>query len=373
MNRRINFDDLSVIRGLAAFYVVVNHARGNLFAGGAYLSSAQDLDLFDKLNLALLQLTSLGHEAVILFFVLSGFSIAHSLNSNNSTVGFLINRFVRIYPPYVFSFFVVVVTANLLSYSTWSQGYLSYLNVFKYLVYAKSNGYFTAQYWSLVYEVIFYTLAPIVLLSKFSVYLTFLISVLFFGSSYYLNGGDFISHENVFISFNFDVLIYFMVGVLTYNNFSRLSLLKFKNKFIFLAVFCLFFLFTLISKKILHLDSKVVSLSVALFSIFIIANVNGWNVKNSLLKFLGDISYSLYLNHFIVISVAQVILLHHFNIERSDIHNYYAWVLIIPLCLFFSIFMWFIVERNCTRYLSNRRLRLKSDNVLNQYSVIGNK
>src|SRR4249919_1641171 len=80
---KIDFKILDGLRGIAALYVVFNHSRGNLFIGGIKYSQIKNISLWDvkeKFYFATLQLTSLGREFVILFFILSGFSIAFSLN-----------------------------------------------------------------------------------------------------------------------------------------------------------------------------------------------------------------------------------------------------------------------------------------------------
>jgi len=358
MNVKINFNDLSVIRGLAALYVVFNHARGHLFAGGSYLSSVKELDWFDKANLALLQLTSLGQEAVILFFVLSGFSIAHSLNRNASVVNFIKNRFIRIYPPYFFSLLFVIFLAQVFSNWDGSANYLSSINITKYLFYAKSDGEFTAQYWSLVYEVIFYLLAPLLLIKSRLFAFSMFISIVFYSLSCFYYSG-FITSENILWSFFSDIFIYFMIGAYTYNNFSKLGKLKCKNKACFYIIGILLFTIVLVMKKILAFDPKLTSLLVAVCSIFIIVNVNNLNIKNKGFVFLGEISYSLYLNHFVVIVFAENFLYYYFNVARNDMSNYYLWVLISPFCIIFSIVMWYLVERNCNVYLHKKRVAFR--------------
>ncbi|KAA1152449.1 acyltransferase [Pseudoalteromonas sp. FUC4] len=359
MNVKINFNDLSVIRGLAALYVVFNHARGHLFAGGNYLSSIKELDWFDKANLALLQLTSLGQEAVILFFVLSGFSIAHSLNRNGSVANFIKNRFIRIYPPYFFSLLFVIFLAQVFSNWDGSVNYLSSNNITKYLLYAKSDGSFTAQYWSLVYEVIFYLLAPLLLIRSRLFVFSMFFSIVFYSLSYFYGSG-FITSKNIILSFFSDIFIYFMIGIYTYNNFSKLGKLKCKNKTYFYMICILLFMIILVMKKILAFDPKLTSLLVAVSSIFIIVNVNNLDVKSKGLIFLGEISYSLYLNHFVVIVFAENVLYYYFNVARNDMNSYYLWILIIPFCIMFSMVMWYLVERNCNVYLHKKRVAFRA-------------
>ena len=100
----IDFTILDGLRGIAAVYVVFNHARGNLFIGGLKYAQIKSVSLWsmsEKLYFSALQCTALGREFVILFFILSGFSIAFSLNGKPKVSGFYIRRLIRIYPPYL--------------------------------------------------------------------------------------------------------------------------------------------------------------------------------------------------------------------------------------------------------------------------------
>src|SRR6476661_6924887 len=104
MKRKLNFDILESLRGLAALYVCIGHARGNLWIGGEqYLKMhpRETLGISDYLVLGLNMLTRLSTEFVIVFFVLSGFSIAHSLRNNTQPLPFYKRRFIRLYPPYI--------------------------------------------------------------------------------------------------------------------------------------------------------------------------------------------------------------------------------------------------------------------------------
>src|SRR6185369_5509062 len=60
-------------------------------------------------NMILMQHTDLGTEFVILFFVLSGFSIAHSLSANTDMKAFYVRRAIRLYPPYVLGIIWAIV------------------------------------------------------------------------------------------------------------------------------------------------------------------------------------------------------------------------------------------------------------------------
>ncbi|MCT7487110.1 acyltransferase family protein [Aliarcobacter cryaerophilus] len=82
------FNEFDFLRGLAAITVFMSHSLG-----------VYDMKTFP------FTLISDGHAAVILFFVLSGFVLMYqSLNSNYNSYAFVIRRFFRIYPAFIFIF-----------------------------------------------------------------------------------------------------------------------------------------------------------------------------------------------------------------------------------------------------------------------------
>src|SRR5688572_20744572 len=102
--RKIPFDILDSIRGIASLYVVIAHCRGVLWIGGSGYSEKfprSTWDLSEYLMVGSSLLTRLAVEFVIVFFVLSGFSIAHSLSTDKTPLPFYKRRLVRIYPSYI--------------------------------------------------------------------------------------------------------------------------------------------------------------------------------------------------------------------------------------------------------------------------------
>ncbi len=102
---------LDGLRGLAAFYVMVGHARWLLWEGysDGYLRHPQDYSLASKLGVYFFSLFKYGHEAVLFFFVLSGFVIhlryARQLAAPSASgicfgwAAFVWRRARRLYPP----------------------------------------------------------------------------------------------------------------------------------------------------------------------------------------------------------------------------------------------------------------------------------
>jgi peptidoglycan/LPS O-acetylase OafA/YrhL len=100
MNTIINYnklDKLEAVRGFAALYVVLHH----MFDSGIYFFGINFSFLF-----------RFGQEAVILFFILSGFVISYSFEKsiNKSFSLFFTKRFMRIYLPLI----IVCITHYLL-------------------------------------------------------------------------------------------------------------------------------------------------------------------------------------------------------------------------------------------------------------------
>ena len=101
---------LDALRGLAALYVVVGHARYLLHEGFAtgYRLHPGDYSLWQKMAVHALTLFGWGHEAVILFFVLSGFAIHLRFAREQAELGskapfhpgtYFRRRIKRLYPP----------------------------------------------------------------------------------------------------------------------------------------------------------------------------------------------------------------------------------------------------------------------------------
>jgi peptidoglycan/LPS O-acetylase OafA/YrhL len=107
---------------------------------------------------------NLGKYGVELFFMISGFVILKSLATRRSTISFFINRFARIYPVFLVLHLMIFISGPLISYKLFHD-----VDVLGFCVLFMSNllmlpGVFdfpAAQIvaWSLSYEVLFYILA----------------------------------------------------------------------------------------------------------------------------------------------------------------------------------------------------------------------
>lgn len=188
---------LDLLRGLAALYVVLHHARWLLTTA---TTSAFDSAGERGLSMVLVPLVGLfrfGHEAVLLFFVISGFCIhyqqARSLSDRQrtgaSSPAFSVGRFVfkrarRLYPPLIAA---LVLTALLDTLGAWLNsayyaGQSGYQPIDYYLFSSSGRDLVTlignlafqdhllvghygtnVALWSLAYEFWYYALYPLLL------------------------------------------------------------------------------------------------------------------------------------------------------------------------------------------------------------------
>ena len=230
-----NIRYLHIIRGFAAFFVLLAHAKWPFWIGGrAYLkeTSFQDLDFIDKIGFAFALVSSNGTAMVVIFYVLSGFIISHSYAKNKWTYKqFIINRSLRIYIPYIASalaagavlFFSYQLALPLFDTpvkdyhqrvaTAYSEG-LSLPNFIKTIFFIKEERVnyfgFNYVYWSLLYEMIFYLLFP--LLIKYLKYI-FLATALLFPLHIFYQPLPEINYWYLYLT---EYLFYFLSGIYLY-------------------------------------------------------------------------------------------------------------------------------------------------------------
>jgi peptidoglycan/LPS O-acetylase OafA/YrhL len=184
--RHINFRNLDALRGLLAVYVALGHCRWLLWGGhAAWLASAyQPWEAVPAYGSAALRY---GREAVMVFFVLSGFFIHYRAAATRSAGAtdlsaraFYRRRWHRLAPPYYFALAATVVL-DAIARTWWPTLYLSrtgdaYLDqsfartgytlesiVPALLLLPSSLGVdfgSNGPLWSLAYEAIYYALYP---------------------------------------------------------------------------------------------------------------------------------------------------------------------------------------------------------------------
>ena len=365
---KVNFVILDALRGLAALYVCIAHARGLMWIGmNEYLVQHpfSTWHFKDYLLAAMMASTKLSGEFVIFFFVLSGFSIAHSLSGGSKYFEFIKKRGLRLYPTYLLG----LVWAGIVLYIVreWRPEYFTGdLNQYNVLFerFQNSNDYFTvketinnliynpntksiiAPYWSLVYEVIFYLLAPIFVLN---LRWYGIISILLFFSGFFVHTD--IPLINYFNNYNF----YFCIGIFAYKYLREIKTYasKMSNSFvIFTSIVAMIIMVVLES---IEPDIKLSMLISAMLSVFLIANILQKDIRISFMEKIGGYSYTLYATHFQTILLLILILDISGAVNVTNLINPFLWITAVPVTVVVAYLFYLISERPVKKYLNRLR------------------
>ncbi|MDD9266036.1 acyltransferase family protein [Paenibacillus sp. GCM10023248] len=320
------YDELDSLRGLAAATVVFCHLLplGNFW-------------LMNKLDKTPFHLLWAGHEAVILFFILSGFVLSLPYYNNDFKKpiykNYLIRRICRIYLPYAVSVIIAIVcmksfySIDFFKLGGWFDKPISSDLVLNHAVLiTEFDSYrFNMVVWSLVHEMRISLIFPLLmfLVLKFSWKRNLILSVS--GSIFF-----YVLYVAFLKVFNYDATKlqgsylytihyfgFFVAGALLAKNREHLNLIYAKMgrslKITLLVAGVLAYTYNwwfLNDLSIVHLlivNDWIIAVGAAIFILFF---VNSKAISSLVLKrpirFVGKISYSLYLYHLIVaLSVAN--------------------------------------------------------------------
>ena len=218
------YAELDSLRGLAALTVIVGH----------FLNVWKTQPWWERFNTSPLRFIAAGHEAVVLFFLLSGFVLAipFGKKSRPSYPEFMVRRVCRIYFPYVAAvilasaadqaLYSMTPTGNPWIDQTWNQPPSRSLILQHFLMIGHfDNAQLNTAFWSLVYEMrisIIYPLlywaskrisAPVLLIGTFMATIAAALCADKFGS------------EGFFYDFLYGG--FFVVGIILQRHIAKLS------------------------------------------------------------------------------------------------------------------------------------------------------
>ncbi|QWH42378.1 acyltransferase [Bacillus mycoides] len=361
MSKRIK--ELDSMRGLAALTVVFGHFCLMLPT------------LPNSIKFSPLRFLWAGGEAVIVFYVLSGFVLSMALyHSKTNYWGYLIKRFVRIYIPYYFWIIITFALFILFSpyevaglrdwfYDRW-QGSITKIDIINHIVLL--NNFFTENYnpviWSLAQEMRISIVFPLLFLLfyKLSWKKTILIALSFSLISVFLNMLHIGKAEGFYNGYA-DTLHFtsmFMVGMLLFKYQEKLIYLyrnmKKINKGFLIALGIILYLYSILIYGLSRNDTNFLLKDwgvVIGVSIFIIMAMSNLKVKaflnKSVFVYLGEISYSIYLCHFPIMMVL-------FKLLYTKIPIFVLLTLCMTMTILFSIVSYHLIEKKCINWAKQR-------------------
>jgi peptidoglycan/LPS O-acetylase OafA/YrhL len=323
-NEGSNLFFLDGLRAIAATVVLVGHARWILWEGYSegYVKHPEQYSFIGKLLVYFFSLFRYGHEAVLLFFVLSGFVIhlrysrklKRDPGASFDTGNYFVRRIRRIYPPFLFVLlFTFLIDAlgmkmGLSIYFHTTPNELLNVNVKTdhSLVNLVGNLFFyqdnrigvwgtDGPLWSLKYEWWFYMLYPLLFIAnKKSVYIAAALVAGLFILSFVLY------HPSVFfVTSVFGYLLSWWLGALLADIYTGRFAVKAQWVSVLTIMLPVCIVFSNRFTNDMIKDTSWAIGFTGLIALLLYAKEKGMRLRAlEKLKWLGDCSYTLYIIHF---------------------------------------------------------------------------
>ena len=332
---------LYFMRWVAAFFVATDHIRTNYFIG---ISQIQHNTILTKIFFLF---TFLGHNSVIVFFVLSGFFVGGGMfkefkENKFSLKKYFIKRFTRLYivliPALIlgglFAYFIFLkmhINCNTCDIKTFF-GNLFYLETIYVKPFANNE-----PLWSLAYEAWYYLLFPIIIYLIFSKKI--IIKILNFFIFLFLL---------ILLKPNLEILLYMLIWLLgVFVFFYNKRILSFRlSIFLFLLVFVLYRVVT-IKTSPFYIKQGFVGDFILGISVMLL--INSAKYSNLSLKFfnfnkiMADFSYTLYLVH---VPILYFLLTYISKANSFDIYHISIFIVIVTLIYFYAYVVAFLTEKH---------------------------
>ncbi|PEY33365.1 acyltransferase [Bacillus cereus] len=361
MTRR--YKELDSLRGIAAIIVLLGH----FLALFPILGKKVMYSTFGVYFSILWQ----GHSAVIIFFVLSGFvlSLPFYKGTEFNYLKYLIKRVCRIYIPYIVILFIAIgiklgihskigTIPGLVQWGSWNIE-VSFNRVMDHILFLGefNSDAFIMVIWSLVHEMRISIVFPLIIFLLLRVNWKVSIGIAMFLSVIgYLLMKNIQSEFNMPVSTNYFITLHyssmFIIGALLAKNREYLvsKIINLKVKYLLLPLGLLFFSypripFMLLSKLIGEIDYDlyliIIDWYICFGAVLIILSALSSKLFSKLLlikpvQFIGEISYSLYLVHPIVL--------------LTTVHIFYGKISV-PLILLISFLFTMVVSVLCYKFI----------------------
>jgi hypothetical protein len=339
-SKTLYFDQIQVLRGVAALMVVLHHSIGSL-------------KYYHHINNYFLDLIgSIGKLGVDFFFILSGFIISFSAiekyNSNNALKNYFLNRIIRIYVPYIPIGTVMLLLYSFLPHFSNSNRSISTLSSLTLIPQGQPA---LSVAWTLIFEVFFYIVFCISFISKkaWNYFLFFWFLFIFYFNyiqvlpSFFQN-----AFSRIFLStYNIEFILGYLLACLVTSKF------KMKSSFLWfgLAVFSYLFLILKLNKiSYFYFDLNLVFACVSFNIIYLAILYNKKLNRKALFMIIGNATYSIYLVH----NPLQMIVIRLLPKINTQISSILALLLVIILSIGVGYLYSFIFEKKLIIILRNK-------------------
>ena len=304
-----------------------------------------------------------GSFGVDIFFVLSGFVMAMIVQNGERPLTFLINRITRIVPLYWILTTGVIIIAmakpELLSSTTANA--TNYLKSIFFIPYTKENGALNpvlAVGWTLNYEMYFYLLIWISIITKKNYYLT--LTFIYLIISYCVTGNTNI--DQTYKSFYSNSIIFeFGLGMIAYKIYNHKYIVKLNSLIIttvgISSIAIMVYLETSGKVNIRLIEFGIPSFMLLLSAITLEQKklIKSNLIVKSIVE-VGNASYATYLSHFYIVIGFEKIGFEMLNF--IDPYSTIGVILIISTSLFSGHILYKYVDMPLSRYLKYRCFKI---------------
>jgi peptidoglycan/LPS O-acetylase OafA/YrhL len=364
------FASLEQLRGVLAFYVVIAHSRAILWMGlrEATHSGARGAYNAVETTIAYLNmLTRFGNEAVIVFFVLSGFSIAHALRFRPPAARFFFRRFLRLYPVKlvaigwalaVFTLAIRLAPELLQMEKPYGlrMNFVSPLTILKNISYMP-DGELVRPLWSLPHEMFFYVLAPL-LTPRPRTFLAVAGVAWLLGVAYFYDLALSLPPTGIarfLVEFVFHYGVLFALGMATYVFYEPLlAFVKQRLRPVLAALAVVGAVALAMQLRFDYGFVNVRDLLTGFFGVALTLLFSQIRYENRLLDRLGRQSYSLYVSHMPTV-IALSVILKGTGLGKLVEPRPWIWLLAPPLSVLVAELLFHTVEQPVRRYLERTR------------------
>ena len=287
------YPELDSLRGIAVLIVLLHHYIYAYNYHFHILEDNQNYSIFGFLQ----SIFSYGTLGVHLFFIISGFVIFMTLERSKNSLDFIVSRFSRLYPAYWGAMLLTLVFLYLLPVPTLrgfsTKDILMNLTMLQGLT---KIPHIDQVYWTLLVEILFYTIMYVIFLTKnlnkiipiCAVWL--LISLV----SLYLPI-PFKKYLDVLLILQYAPL--FIAGILFYK-LKKEGRISIGNHLLIISTMVVESIWLIKSREADITSITILSVIYIVFYIFSLKNITF--LRSRILLFFGSISYSLYLLHNVI-------------------------------------------------------------------------